>query len=105
MIESNLEFEVHDALIKFAKKENTIKAIHKGTDPEFPNEGNKVTYYLLTGKDSHYNREFEDRVTELDLQLHQTLLKNKEGIGIMTWPIDLEQADNYGFIEECIYKK
>ena len=84
-------------LIKFADKYPIISAVYKGHNPE---EENYLTYYFLAP--AKFDMKFNEEIADLELRLFR---KTGESFSIMSWPIAIEQAVNYPFLGECIYKK
>ncbi len=103
MTEISFEKEINKKLIEFAKRHKKFKAVFKGTSPEYPYEGCKIAYYFLLEKIR--DDKFEDKVTDLDLNLHNTFLSRTMTIDLVVLPIDEKDVSDYGFIERCIYRR
>ncbi len=93
---------LHEELITFARIHPQIKAIYKGINPG----KEELAYYFLTGRDSHYDRKLEDKISELDLRLHNNLAPKNQMISLYAWPVDPKNAHKTcSFLEECIWER
>ncbi len=87
-----------DELIEFADEHSIISAIYKGYNP---GEKDYLTYYFLS-PNYKFDIRFEEKVVDLELRLFR---ETGESFSIMCWPVSVEEAVNYPFLGECVYKK
>ncbi|MBT4166335.1 hypothetical protein HOE04_04825 [archaeon] len=76
----------------FALSESRINAIYQGHHPE---EENHPVYYFLIKHP--FDFEFTDRVSDLSFKIPDT--------DLLEWPCSIEQAEDYSFLGECIWKR
>lgn len=96
-----IDDKIKDILINFAKKNpKGVKAVFKGRDPE----ERRTIYYLIT-LFVEYNRNFEDKITKLNLSIEREFKGSfgiNKSVSLMVWP-NVNPGD-YGFFGECLYK-
>ena len=89
--------KIEKRLIEFADSHEKIIALYKRHNPE---EENYLTYYFLAP--AKFNMKFDEEIVDLKLMLFRETGKS---FSIMSWPITIEEAVNYPFLGECVYKK
>jgi len=99
-MDTTVEQDLHERLIAFAVSDSIVAGLYKGFSAE---EGRShIVYYFLTGNGG-YDWHLGDRLTEL----HSKILRETDVRGVMytPWPITLEQAKDYGFLETLLWKR
>jgi len=81
---------------KFIKNHRNLEAIYVGNDPE--EEDRMIHYFIIPGK---INSRLDEEITSLELSLSGII----NNYNFMRLPIKKEQANEYGFLGECIWKR
>lgn len=106
----NAEELIKEEVLKIARehagKRPVVRAVFRGQHPL----EKTFAYYFVIGKEFGIGRansndkdfdEFEDKLSELELIFYR---RAHIDFGALPWPIELEDAGDYDFLGECIYR-